>query len=40
MTGLGLTDPRTWPVSMWLADVVPHVAHGLVIAIVLHQLES
>ncbi len=28
MTALGITDPRTWPVSAWVADVVPHLAYG------------
>jgi hypothetical protein len=30
MTGLGITDPRTWSATDWLSDVVPHVAYGLV----------
>ncbi len=39
MTLLGVTDPRTWPVSSWVADVVPHVAYGAVTAAVLEQLD-
>ncbi|MCA1711346.1 MAG: hypothetical protein LC789_06795 [Actinobacteria bacterium] len=38
MTVLGVTDPRTWPVSSWLADIVPHVAYGVVTAAVLERL--
>ena len=30
MTVLGITDPRTWGLSGWLSDVVPHVAYGVV----------
>lgn len=32
MTALGLTDPRTWPASSWVADAVPHAAYGLAAA--------
>jgi hypothetical protein len=32
MTALGVTDPRQWPVSSWLSDLVPHLAYGLVTA--------
>ncbi len=32
MTVLGVTDPRTWSRADWLADVVPHVAFGVVTA--------
>ncbi|POM26991.1 hypothetical protein BTM25_13990 [Actinomadura rubteroloni] len=28
MTVLGVTDPRTWPVSSWLSDAIPHLAYG------------
>jgi hypothetical protein len=28
----GLTDPRTWGVSGWLADIVPHLAYGFATA--------
>lgn len=38
MTALGVTDPRTWPLSSWVADVVPHVAYGVVTATVLARL--
>ena len=40
MTVLGVTDPRTWPVSSWVADVVPHVAYGAVTAAVLDRLDD
>jgi len=39
MTVLGVTDPRTWPASSWVADVVPHVAYGAVTAAVLEGLD-
>jgi hypothetical protein len=35
----GLTDPRTWSSSDWLADVVPHLAYGTVTAWTLRALE-
>jgi len=28
LVGMGLTDPREWGVSGWLADLLPHVAYG------------
>lgn len=28
----GLTDPRTWGVSGWLADILPHLAYGFATA--------
>ncbi len=31
-TAVGVTDPRTWGASGWLADVVPHAAYGMVVA--------
>ena len=39
MTVLGVTDPRDWPVSSWVADVVPHLAYGAVTAVVLERLD-
>ena len=38
MTALGVTDPRTWPVSAWVSDVVPHLAYGALTAVVLRSL--
>jgi hypothetical protein len=38
MTVLGITDPRTWGVSGWVSDVVPHVAYGVVTAYVARGL--
>lgn len=40
MTVLGVTDPRTWAPSDWVADVVPHVAYGVVAAMVLDGLDA
>jgi hypothetical protein len=39
MTLLGVTDPRTWPASSWVADVVPHAVYGVVTALVLDRLD-
>jgi hypothetical protein len=39
MTLLGVADPRTWPLSSWAADVVPHLAYGAVTASVLEWLD-
>lgn len=39
MTLLSVTDPRTWPASSWLADIVPHIAYGAVTAAVLDRLD-
>ena len=38
MTVLGVTDPRTWPASSWVVDIVPHLAYGAVTAAVLDRL--
>lgn len=32
--GMGITDPREWSGTDWLADVVPHAVYGLVTAAV------
>lgn len=34
-TALGVTDPRSWSASGWLADALPHLAFGLTTAAVL-----
>lgn len=34
----GLTDPRTWAAEDWLADLVPHLAYGVVTAITYDHL--
>ncbi|QKG19808.1 hypothetical protein [Actinomadura verrucosospora] len=39
MAALGITDPREWPVSSWISDLVPHAAYGAVTAAVLHGLD-
>lgn len=33
-TRLGATDPRTWGVTGWVSDLIPHFAYGLVTAAV------
>lgn len=30
MTVLKVTDPRTWSLSDWVSDVLPHLAYGVV----------
>jgi hypothetical protein len=30
MVAFGVTDPRTWSAADWVADIVPHLAYGLV----------
>jgi len=40
MTVLGTTDPRTWTIADWVADVVPHLAYGAVTAAVLDHLDA
>lgn len=40
MTVLGVTDPRTWPAKSWVADIVPHLAYGVVTAAVLERLDD
>jgi len=37
-TALGVTDPRTWPTSSWVSDILPHLAYGAVAACVLRGL--
>lgn len=32
LVSLRVTDPRTWGLSGWLADILPHIAYGLVAA--------
>ena len=31
MTVLGITDPRTWSVTDWVSDLVPHLAYAAVV---------
>ncbi|MGC5022347.1 hypothetical protein [Micromonospora sp. DT47] len=38
MTALGVTDPRTWRRSDWVADIVPHVAYGAAAAATWNRL--
>lgn len=40
MVALGVSDPRTWAARDWVADVVPHLAYGLVTAAVLRGLDT
>ncbi|MCX4391024.1 hypothetical protein OG777_29425 [Micromonospora peucetia] len=38
MTLLGVTDPRSWRRSDWLADIVPHLAYGVAAAATWNRL--
>jgi hypothetical protein len=40
MTALGVTDPRTWPVSSWVTDIVPHLAYTAVTLAALDLLDA
>lgn len=37
-TALGVADPSSWPASSWVADIVPHLAYGLVTAAAFESL--
>jgi hypothetical protein len=39
MTVLGITDPRTWSVTDWVADIVPHVAYAVAATTTLNALD-
>jgi hypothetical protein len=38
MTTLGITDPRSWPASSWVSDLLPHLAYGAVTALAMEQM--
>jgi hypothetical protein len=38
MAALRLTDPRSWSMSGWLTDLVPHVVFGLTVAAVYERI--
>jgi hypothetical protein len=38
MTGLGISDPRSWSAGDWLSDLLPHAAYGVVTAWTFRQL--
>jgi hypothetical protein len=40
MTVSGVTDPRSWSASEWLADVLPHAAYALAAAGVLELFDQ
>lgn len=39
MMALGITDPRDWRITDWVADVAPHLAYGIVAAWLLRKLD-
>ncbi|MGW3607194.1 hypothetical protein [Micromonospora sp. NPDC005161] len=38
ITALGISNPRTWRRSDWIADIVPHLAYGLTAAATWNRL--
>jgi hypothetical protein len=40
MVTLGLTDPRTWGLSGWVSDIVPHAAYGIASVRVLDRITA
>jgi hypothetical protein len=40
MAALGVSDPRSWPISSWVSDLVPHLAYGLVTAAVFDMIDT
>ncbi|BCL17812.1 hypothetical protein [Micromonospora sagamiensis] len=38
MTAVGVTDPRRWSRTDWLADIVPHLAYGAAAAATWYRL--
>jgi hypothetical protein len=39
MAALGISDPRSWSAQDWAADLVPHLAYGVVTAATLQGLD-
>jgi hypothetical protein len=39
MVAMGITNPRGWTAAGWAADVLPHLAYGVVTVWVLDQLD-
>jgi hypothetical protein len=39
MASMGISDPRTWSAADWLADLLPHLAYGLVTYATLQALD-
>ncbi len=39
-TVTGATDPRTWGTSGWLADLIPHLAYGVVTALAFEAFDD
>lgn len=37
---IGGSDPKTWGISGWLEDVIPHAAYGLMVALVYRALRD
>ena len=40
LTALRVTDPRTWSRTDWVADIVPHLAYGVVTSAVWQRLAT
>ena len=39
-TRLGLTDPQQWSGADWMADVVPHMAYGVITALTYETIKK
>lgn len=40
MAALGITDPRDWPASSWVSDLLPHLAYGFATALAFDAMQS
>jgi hypothetical protein len=40
MSALGVTDPRYWTTSDWLADAIPHLAYAVAATVTLDAFED
>ncbi|SCL32374.1 hypothetical protein GA0070624_4460 [Micromonospora rhizosphaerae] len=38
LAALGVSDPRTWRLNDWVADIVPHLAYGMAAATTWNRL--
>jgi hypothetical protein len=40
MAALGISDPRSWSVSSWVSDLVPHLVYGAVTAMAFEAMST
>lgn len=38
-SALGVTNPKEWTLDSWLSDIIPHLAYGIVTALVMDQFK-